>query len=412
MALIMYGINYKKTSIDLREKFSFTTNQIISITNDLLDLGIPEVILLATCNRTELYMALNKENSVKMKNNIRNYFEKHFILDFNETFEYKKNEEMVFHLFEVTNGLDSLVLGEDQILGQVKDAHALAMELGSSKKILNKLFFKAITNAKELKTKFAISEKPLSISYIGVEFLEKKVDTFKDKNIMLIGLGEMGKLVLRNLLVKDFNKLYMSNRSHEKVIDLKYISEKITPIVYDRRYDYLKDIDILITATGSPHTIIKYGAIEKISNQLVILDLAMPRDIDPKINNLANCTLYNIDHLKEISDNNQKKREKISDKMLSIITLEVAEFFNWKKSVKADHLIRDLNIELTQIKKDTLEVITNKSNLSSKDQSLVDQMLHSALKRMVRKPILNLKSTTCEKELEEHIYTMKKLFEL
>jgi len=408
----MYGINYKKTSIDLREKFSFTTNQIISITNDLLDLGIPEVILLATCNRTELYLALNKENSVKMKNNIESYFEKHFIIDFNETFESKINENMVSHLFEVANGLDSLVLGEDQILGQVKDAHALAMELGSSKKILNKLFLKAITNAKELKTKFAISEKPLSISYIGVEFLEKKVDTFKDKNIMIIGLGEMGKLVLKNLLAKDFNKLYMSNRSHDKVVDLKHISEKITPIAYDRRYDYLKDMDILITATGSPHTIIKHENLYELSKKLVILDLAVPRDVDSDIDQLENCTLFNIDHLKEISENNQKKRENISDKMLSIITLEVSDFINWKKSVKADHLIRDLNIELSQIKNDTLEVILNKSNLSSKDQSLVDQMLHSALKRMVRKPILNLKSTTCEEELKEHIYTMKKLFEL
>lgn len=412
MELIMYGIDYKKTSIEMREKFSFTTNQVIAITNDLLDLGIPEALILSTCNRTEIYLVLNKNNLEEMKNCIKAYFEEGFSLDFNSIFDFKKNKEVVKHLFEVTSGLDSLVLGEDQILGQVKDAHELAMELGSSKKLLNKLFLKSITIAKALKTKYSISEKPLSISYIGVEFLEKKVKTFKGKNIMLIGLGEMGKLVLKNLLAKDFNTLYMSNRSHDKVIDLKDISEKITPIAYDQRYDYLKDIDLLITATGSPHTIIKYEAIEELSNKLVILDLAMPRDIDPKINNLSNCTLYNIDHLKEISERNQRKREKISKKMLEVIDSSVAEFFDWKKTIKADQVIGDLNIQVNQIKKDTIEVIKNKSNLSIKDQSLIDQMVSSALKRMIRKPILNLKSTTCEKELEEYIHTMKKLFEL
>ena len=412
MELIMYGIDYKKTSIEMREEFSFTTNQVIGITNDLLDLGIPEVLILSTCNRTEIYLVLNEKKIEKEKDGIRAYFEESFSLDFNTIFDLKTNEEVVKHLFEVASGLDSLVLGEDQILGQVKDAHELAMELGSSKKLLNKLFLKSITIAKALKTKYAISEKPLSISYIGVGFLEKKVETFKEKNIMLIGLGEMGKLVLKNLLVKDFNKLYMSNRSHDKVIDLKHISDRITPIAYDKRYEYLKDTDILITATGSPHTIIKYESIENLSNKLVILDLAMPRDIDPNINNLANCTLYNIDHLKEISERNQKKRESISKKMLEVIDSSVDEFFDWKKTIKADQFIGNLNIQVNQIKNDTVEVINNKSNLSIKDQSLVEQMVASALKRMIRKPILNLKRTTCEKELEEYIYTMKKLFEL
>lgn len=412
MNIYCFGFDYKKVPIHLRERASFTSSQKIKVTNDLLDLGIEEVVVLSTCNRTELYLVTKLEKVSKVKSLLVEYFETFFAIDFEQIFQLKKNHVAIKHLYEVTCGLDSLVLGEDQILGQVKDAHFLAMELGSSRKLLNKLFREAVTLAKRLKTEFSISQRPLSLSYIGVEFIEKKIGSFKGKNVLIIGLGEMGKLVLDNILEKPVEQLYMSNRSHGKVIDLSKKSDTILPIAYDKRYEILSKVDVLITATGCPHTIFEKRQLKKRHHQLLILDLALPRDVDPLLKNEEKISLYNIDDLKKIAKANEKERQKIAEKMKKAILPAVEEFIHWKKTIKADEVIRSLHEKLKKIEKDTLEVIQNKSDLNKRDEKIVEKMLNSALKRVIREPILQLKTCTSEETLENYVHVLKEVFKM
>lgn len=412
MFISMYGVDYKTVPIELREKLSLTTNNKISITNDLLDLGIKEVVLLSTCNRTEIYIADNKAHALDKIQLVEEYFTKLYKIEFDKIFTKRHGNNAIKHLFRVTSGLDSLVLGEDQILGQVKDSYDFALEIGGSKKVLNKFFLEAITIAKHLKNVHSISERPLSLSYIGVEFLEEKLGSLVDKNVLIVGLGEMGTLVLKNILEKDVKKIYLSNRSHGKIMNFTNESEKIIPMEYEKRYETLEKVDILITATGCPHKIFTYEELKKLDSKLCILDLALPRDVELDSGMIENIEIYNIDHLEKIANDNRKKRKEIAIKMEKEIDIRVNEFIDWKKTIKADSVIKKLHEKCKKIEDDTLKIIHRKSDLGKREKKIVEKMLNSALKRVIREPILNLKNTDSEKALSNYIETLEELFEM
>ena len=324
----------------------------------------------------------------------------------------KKYTSAIEHLFKVASGLDSIVLGEDQILGQVKDAHDFSMQLGSSKKIFNKLFREAVNIAKDIKNTTKISHQPLSISYIGIKFLQNKVGNLEGKKALVIGIGKMNRLTMKYLEEEKLDTIYVSNRSHGKVIELESEFKNIVPIRYEDRYKVMNDVDIVISATASPHMIIRYDEMPEIQRKIFMMDIALPRDIDPKINELENIEVYDIDNLKDIHDKNDKKRKELAKIGYEMISEKIIEFTEWLDSIKIDPTIESLNDKCLVIREDTLEYIYRKTNLNNRDKKIIDKMLTSALKRLIREPIINLKQTKDKGKREEYIKLVEELFEL
>lgn len=411
MSIGVVGVNHNLAPINIREGVSFTDTKKIEAINNLLDYGIDEVVILSTCNRSEVY--IRSEYIMEKIKVVEDFYEKFFNQPGIKNFLFSKIDiEAIQHLFDVTAGLDSIVIGEDQILGQVKDSHDLAMQLGSSKKIFNKLFREAITTAKDIKNTTKISQQPLSISYIAIKFLKEKLGSLEGKKALVVGTGKMSKLAMKHLEEEKVSKIYLANRSYEKSIELQGKYENIIPVDYEDRYNILIDSDIVISATSSPHLVIKHEHLPKILNDIYMMDIALPRDIDPKLNEIDNINIYDIDDLKNIQDKNDKKRKELAQVASSIIQEKINEFVEWEDSIHIDPTIHSLNDKCVEIREDTLDYIFRKIELTPKEQKIIDKMMTSALKRLIREPIVNLKQVKDKGKREEYIKLIEELFNI
>ena len=413
MNIAVIGINHNLSPISIREQVSFTDTKKIDSINILLDREINEIVILSTCNRSEIYISC--EDLDKGIETVSIFYKEFFNLDNIKSYLFsKKNEEAIKHLFVVTAGLDSLVIGEDQILGQVKEAHEFSMKLGATKKLLNKLFREAVTTSKQIKTTTKISQQPLSISYIGIKLLKEKLGSLDNKNIFIIGLGKMNLLTMKHLQEENIGTIYITNRSAEKFKEIENKYNNIEYVDYKDRYNILKDnkIDIVISATSSPHLVMRYEDMPVIKNQIHFMDLALPRDIDFRINDFDYVNLYCIDDLKEIQHRNDDKRNSLSKEAYVIINEKIKEFINWQDVSNIDPTIQSLNKKCVEIKEDTLEYIFRKLDLGQKDKKIIDKMLDSALKRLIREPIINLKQTKNKGKREEYMKTIEELFDI
>lgn len=411
MDFAVVGVNHNNTPINIRETVSFTDTQKIEGINFLLDNGIEEVIILSTCNRSEVYIySKNISDKVEV---VKNFYQDYFDVENIEEFLFNKTgEEAIKHVFNVSAGLDSLVLGEDQILGQVKDAHDFARQLGSSKKVFNKLFREAITVSKDIKTTTKISHQPLSISYIGIKCLKEKMGSLENKNALVIGLGKMSKLAMKHLEEEQLNNIYVTNRSYEKLKSIQEEYKNLIPIKYEDRYEVMDKVDIVISATASPHTVLKKAEMPKTSNKLIMMDIALPRDIDKNLNEFENVEVYDIDDLKKISEANDKKRRELASIGELIIDEKIEEFNEWLDTIKIDPTIQSLNDKCSDIREDTLDYIYRKLDLNCREKKIIDKMLTSALKRLVREPIINLKQIKDSGKQDEYIKIVEELFDL
>ena len=413
MNIGVVGVNHNLAPINVREAVSFTDTKKIEAINILLDREIDEIVILSTCNRSEIY--ISGENIQQKVDEVANFYRDYFGVKDIEQYLFKKtNLEAIQHLFDVTAGLDSLVVGEDQILGQVKDAHEFCMKLGATKKVFNKLFRDAVTTSKEIKTITKISQQPLSISYIGVKLLKEKMGTLEGKNALIVGLGKMNLLTLNHLEEENVKNIYIANRNIEKTKEIENKFDNIIPIEYSDRHKIIqeKSIDIVISATSSPHLVIKYDDMPKLDKKIYIMDIALPRDIDTKLKELNYVELYDIDDLKEIHDKNDIKRNELAQKAQEIIKIKIDEFTEWLDLTFIDPTIQSLNSKCIEIKEDTLEYIFRKIDLNQREQKIIDKMLGSALKRVIREPIINLKQVKNKGKREEYIKVIEDLFEI
>ena len=413
MNIGVVGVNHNLAPINVREAVSFTDTKKIEAINILLDSEIDEIVILSTCNRSEIY--ISGENIQQKVDEVANFYKDYFGVKDIEQYLFKKtNLEAIQHLFDVTAGLDSLVVGEDQILGQVKDAHEFCMKLGATKKVFNKLFRDAVTTSKEIKTITKISQQPLSISYIGVKLLKEKMGTLEGKNALIVGLGKMNLLTLNHLEEENVKNIYIANRNIEKTKEIENKFDNIIPIEYSDRHKIIqeKSIDIVISATSSPHLVIKYDDMPKLDKKIYIMDIALPRDIDTKLKELNYVELYDIDDLKEIHDKNDIKRNELAQKAQEIIKIKIDEFTEWLDLTFIDPTIQSLNSKCIEIKEDTLEYIFRKIDLNQREKKIIDKMLGSALKRVIREPIINLKQVKNKGQREEYIKVIEDLFEI
>lgn len=408
MNLAVIGINHKETPIEIREQFSFTESLKIEAGNKILDGASNEVVILSTCNRSEVYV-VSEDIESAIGDTVKMYRDFFQVENTEDYLLIERGREAVVHLYMVVSGLDSAVLGEDQILGQVKDAIISSMELNLSGKVLNRLFQDALNEGKKIRSQIKISEVPLSTSYIGINLLKKELGCLEGRRALVIGAGEISKLSITYLSEENLDKLYVTNRTHSKIKDIFDSFPKLTPVEYDNRYEVLKEVDILVTATGAPHTIIEASKVEGLENRICILDLALPRDVETGVEDNDNITLFQLDDLNKMSEENLEKRAELSRKAEKIIEDDVADFIYWLSTIKVDPVLESLNARCRSIKESRMEYIDRKLDLDKRQRKIIDKMLMSALKGLLREPIKTLKSTDSS-DADNYIETMNKLF--
>lgn len=340
MELAVIGINHKTAPVAIREKFSFSSGRTVEV-NRLLkeNVSLAENLILSTCNRVEIYAVANHNKDYV--DNIKNFLTKFHnlnLLDYQDKIYIYKDKEAVRHLFRVAAGLDSMVIGEMEILGQVKKAYQDARESLTTGKALNRLFEKAFNTAKKLRTDTFIGWGPVSVSSLAVKLAEKILGGLSDKTVLIVGTGIIGEQVALYLKKGGIKSILVTNRTFEKA---KSLSDKFSAaaLPFEDFRSKLAETDIIIASTGAPHCIIRKSDILSIMPKrklrpLFIIDLAVPRDVEAEVNKIDNAYLYNIDDLDKIVKENIKLRKSELDKCSDIIAAAAERFMSWLASEK------------------------------------------------------------------------------
>ena len=306
--IVVASINFDTSSLNIREKVHFTGKKKLACYDFIKENEIlSETIILSTCNRSEIYGVIEDDDKLQ---DFFKIFETIFHLvpeEIEKNIEIKEGDEAIRHIFEVAGGFKSMVIGEDQILGQVKDAYFEALEIYSSGKYLNKLFLCAIAFGKKFRSCSGISNIPTSVGSIGVKLLKNKLKTLKGKKALVIGLGEMNKIIMKYLLNESMDKIYIANRT---LRECDSFTTEVELIAFEDRYKVMDQVDIIISCTSAPHFVIKDEEFNKNfkGKEMYILDLAMPRDIEPTIAENLGVEIIVIDDLKELSNESLKER--------------------------------------------------------------------------------------------------------
>lgn len=405
------GIDHQ-CSAEIREKAAFSETQKIEFSTRLFDLGAEEVVILSTCNRSEVYF-LDRWKNDAVRNQVMDAY-----LEFIQSptaasyiYQYRDNDA-IEHLFRVAAGLESAVVGEDEILRQIKEAYEFAHQFQNTAKIFNRLFQEAIKAAKEIKSRLKISELPLSTGYIGLKFLEEQMGTFTDKTLLIIGFGKIGKLFYQYSKGMPFHKILLCNRSKDATAEALKEDSRTEFVPYGNYYDMLAEVDAVITATGCPHLILKAEKMPSRKKPLYMLDMAIPRNIDNAINNLAQYHVYNIDVLKEESAKNEASRKALATKAEEIIDGSVEEFLTWLQRTAEDPIIESLNQSVEDILEEHLGYMFKKLNVNSREQKIIHRTMESALKKAVRNPIIALKSIKNDEKRAHYAEVLGELFQL
>ena len=330
--LIMAGIDYENSNLETREKVSFTHSAIKRAYEKIKCEGkLKETVIVSTCNRSEIY-GISEVN--KGEEYLKNFYSSFFNIDSDEAEKnivLRTGFQVIYHLFQVTNGFKSMVLGEDQILGQVKDAYKQALINKSSGKILNRLFLNSITDAKKVKTQTVLTNTSVSVSAIGIKLIHSHFKSLKGKKALVVGLGKMSKLAIQYLLAEGISKIYVTNRTRKKILDVENMAENIEGIDFKCKEKAFKDVDIIVSCTSAPHFVIHKD--EFVNNYnggpMCILDLALPRDVEPQIEKIENVTLYVIDDIKTIADKNAKKKIVEYEKGMEFVKEDVIKYIHW-----------------------------------------------------------------------------------
>jgi glutamyl-tRNA reductase len=398
MHLIKVGVNYKIAPIEIREKMSFSKEAAEVAHVPLHDHEqILENVIISTCNRTEIYAVV--ENIEKGIAIVQQFLLDWFQLEAEQCATYLvhlADDAAIQHLFKLATGLDSLVVGETQILGQVKDAFLMAQEKKTTGKMLNELFKRVITFAKRSHHDTAIGEQAVSISYVAVELAKKIFGGMENKHVVILGAGETGELTLKNLQGAGVSNITVLNRTLERA-EMIATTFRAQYGTFDQLNESLKHADIVISSTASTNAILTKEMIMPIEEQrrgrpLFLIDIAVPRDIDPEIRLLDHVFLYDLDDLQEIVNENMASRQKAAQHIERQLVDELASYHNWVAMLDAIPIIRALQEKSTFIQERTLQSIHRKiPHLTEREMKVLNKHTKSIVHQLLEEPIKQAK---------------------
>ena len=401
------GIRYREAPLAVREQASFTDSKKIFLFQEMKKNGIGQCMILATCNRSEIFFFCSEDEAVTAASCFLACFPQ---MDLTPYMRAEQGRPAMEYLFRVAAGLESQVLGEDQILGQVVDALDFSRTMGYAGKELNKIVRDAITCAKEIKTEFGVSQKPLSVSYVGIQELKKRC-SIEGAQVLVIGSGRTASLALAHICECEPEKIFVCSRdrSHAKQLKLSFSSLEIRD--YSERYDLLHKCQIVISATASPHLVIKKEEAGNLSGT-IILDLAAPRDVDERLSECPGVQIINLDTLQEICDRNLKERERLAEMSSPVIEKAVLSSEEWLRVSRMDDTIESLQDRCHAIVEDSFAYLDRKLVLENREKKLLKKVLNASLQRLLREPIQELKQISTVEEQDEYKKMVESLFRI
>jgi len=401
MSLLALGINHKTAPVKIREQLSFAAETIPDALKDLTaQNAVNEAVILSTCNRTELYCQLNceEDGADAATEALIDWLKKHHDLEDTDISEYlylHPDKEAVKHMLRVASGLDSLVLGEPQILGQLKTAFSVARENASIGHLLHKLFQHTFSCAKQVRTDTAIGASPVSVAFASVSLAKQIFSDFQEHTALLIGAGETIELVARHLHESGIGRIIIANRTFEKAHTLAQEFDGYA-ISLDEISVHLAEADIVISSTGSQLPILGKGVVEaaiktRKHRPIFMVDIAVPRDIEEQVGELEDIFLYTVDDLKEIIDEGLKSRQEAALKAEEIIDVEVSHFMSWLRSLNSVATMCKYREQAEAIRNDVLKNAQKQlSNGQSIDQVL-DNVTRQLTNKLIHKPCVQIK---------------------
>jgi glutamyl-tRNA reductase len=410
MYIIALGINHHSAPLKVRERLSFSSDQIkqhLPILNS--DPVVKGAVILSTCNRTEIYVAtLDLAAALEQ---VRDFLSHYSCLDIAtiKSCTYTHTlYEAVRHLFRVVSGLDSMIVGETEILGQVRSAYELAQTLGTPNVVLNTLFQQALAVGKKVRRETGIDQKAVSISYAAVELARKRFGKLSGCRVLVVGAGKMSSLAVRYMVEDGVADIIVANRSFERAEQVagEYGGRAIR---IDELFQYLSKVDIVISSTGAGHYVIRRedvanGLVGRAKEDLLLIDIAVPRDIEPTVGELPYVILYNVDDLKEVVECNLSYRSKLAVDGENIIDGELNNFMRWLSMRYAVPTITALKQRAELIKEEELvKAFGRLGKVSYHDTKVMSTLASSVLNQILHDPITRLKEYAVSSE--GHVYT-------
>jgi len=419
MNIVLIGMNHKTAPLELRERLPLSCGNNVHPLLEMIKIPqIKEAMYLSTCNRVEaLAGAVDAKNAVER---LKEFIFPHGNLTPEEMarclYVYF-DHEAVRHLFRVASSIDSLIMGEPQILGQVKEAYRYAVEQRTTGVILNRVVHHAFRVAKRVRTETEIAGNAVSVSFTAVELAKKIFGALKGKTILLIGAGEMSELAATHLIKYGVDRIMIANRTYARALAMaKDFHGRV--VEFDRLEEGLQDADIVISSTGAPGYVINAemvaAALHRRKNRLLFLiDIAVPRDIDPAAGTIDNVYLYNIDNLQEIVDENLKSRRREAEKAEAIIEEEVLKYREWFGALKVVPTIVSLREKVEGIITGELgRSLSWMQNLSPEQRKNVEILTSSILNKVLHDPIVAIKEESQNGGALPYIAALRRLFRL
>jgi len=416
--IVLLGINHETASVELRECLAFSEDEAA----DALVLlrkkqYIKEALIFSTCNRVEvLIVTEDRTNGTDSARKFLSEFKKVPATQFEDALYVYEGDEAVRHIFRVASSLDSMMVGEPQILGQIKEAYRSATVKKTSGVILNRLLHRTFFVAKKVRSETGIGDHAVSISYAAIELGRKIFGTLESKKVLLIGAGEMAELAVEHLIRNRTGEIFVANRTFKRGVDLAK-KFKGRAIRFEELTNYLKEVDIIISSTGSSDFILRPEQVKKImpnrrNRPLFFIDIAVPRDIDPKINRLNNSYVYDIDDLKGVVDENIGDRKAEAVKGERIVDEAVIRFREWYDSLDVVPTIVALRSKLEIIARAEVEKTMQSNSVSGADSQAIQRMTDSIINKFLHDPTLVLKGNGIHRDKSVYLDVARKLFRL
>ncbi len=419
MNLTLLGINHRTAPVAVREKMNIPEARLAEAVSDLVHReGIREGIILSTCNRVEV--ATSAEEELDAESIIHRFLADHHQCDLGQfaRFFYRlRQQDVVKHLFRVASSLDSMVLGEPQILGQMKKAYAAARAAGGMNGTLNEVMIQALTVARRVRRETALGSAAVSVSYAAVELAKKIFGSLQGKTIFVVGAGKMSELAAKHLLSSGASNILVTNRTYERAAELAAAFHG-TPVPFEHLYAHLSQADIVISSTGSPQTVINRHQVEKVlaarkNRPIFFVDIAVPRDVDPAVNELDNAFVYDIDDLGHVVEANKKQREREAVWAEEIIQSEVQKTLKRLASRDVVPTIVALEGRLNDIRSSEMERYKGRlGTLSPEQRQVVDALTRGMMNKILHGPITELKSGAGEPEHAALVQLIHRIFGL
>lgn len=417
MHTIVVGVNYRTAPVEIRERLSFVESDLPKAMQSLQEQkSILENIIVSTCNRTEIYAIVDQLHTGRyyIKQFLANWFQMP-IESFSSYLFIYENDGAMEHLFRVTAGIDSMVLGETQILGQVRTSFLQGQEYGTTGTVFNQLFKQAVTLAKRAHAETAIGENAVSVSYAAVELAKKIFGSLKNKHVVILGAGKMGELAIKNLHGSGAGKITVINRTFEKAQLLASEFDGQAKSMQELQCSLL-EADILISSTGATDFVIDLELMQFVERlrkgkPLFMVDIAVPRDLDPRIGELPNVFLYDIDDLQGIVEANLAERQRAANEIMLMIENELVQFKDWLSTLGVVPVISALRQKALQIQAETMVSIENKMpELTDRERKILSKHTKSIINQLLKDPILQAKELAASPNSHAQLQLFQQIF--